>query len=458
MQHLFESTVYAQRRSKLAEAVGSGTILISGNHNSPINYAANYYPFRQDSNFLYYGGLDMPGLNLLIDCESGQTILFGDEATIEDVVWTGPQPTLSELAKRIGVFDVKPAGDVFEMCKGRDIHCLPPYRTEHFRLLQGVTDHCDCSTKPSEDLIKAVISQREIKEDREIKQIEDALVITHAMHTRAMQTVKAGMRESVLAGVAEGVAIAHQCRLAYGAIVSRDGHILHNHGHHNILDDGDLVLCDMGSENIMRYASDITRTFPVSGKFTPRQKDIYELVLESEVKAINASRVGNLFRDVHMLAATIIADGLKQLGIMKGDVDEAVAAGAHTLFFPHGLGHQIGLDVHDMEGLGEDLVGYSKDTVRSDQFGTAYLRMGKALEAGHVVTVEPGIYFIPELVDQWGNKGLHKEFINYDKVREYLNFGGIRIEDNVLVTDQGPRILGPAIPKTVSEIEDLMGG
>ena len=457
MQHLFESAVYALRRKKLAETLGEGKILIAGNGNSPINYAANYYTFRQDSNFLYYAGLDMPGLNLVIDCSTGEATLFGREATMEDVVWTGPQPTLAELGKRIGIFDIQEPENVYTACKGSTLHCLPPYRTEHFSLLQKVTEHSDCSTRPSRALIEAVIAQREIKEDREIEQIETALGITHAMHVKAMQVARAGIKESVIAGVAEGVAIAHECRLAYGAIVTKDGHILHNHGHHNMLDDGDLVLCDMGSENVMRYASDVTRTFPVSGKFTQKQRDIYEIVLKAEVDAINASKAGVEFREAHLLAARIITDGLKDLGLMKGDTQEAVAVGAHALFFPHGLGHQIGLDVHDMEGLGEDLVGYGGNTVRSEQFGTAYLRMGKALKEGHVVTVEPGIYFIPELISQWGNKKMHEEFINYTALEAYLDFGGIRIEDNVLVTSSGPKILGPSIPKSVAEIEHVMG-
>ena len=454
MQYLFDAEVYRRRRSALAQKMGEGTVLLTGNENSPLNYQDNYYPFRQDSHFLYYCGLDIPGLNLVIDCSTGETTLYGDDVTIEHVVWMGPQPSLRELADRTGIEHVKPAGEVLSQFAESAVTCLPPYRKEHYRLLRQLRRDGE-RIHPSDDLIRAVIAQREIKDAQELAQIEEALEITREMHVKAMRAARPGIKESVLAGVAEGVAIANGCRLAYGAIVTRNGHILHNHDHHNVLAEGDLVLCDMGSENKMRYASDITRTFPVSGKFTDRQRAIYEIVLEAEVKCINAVRPGQKFKDVHSLAGKIIADGLSALGIMKGDPDEAVAAGAHALFFPHGLGHMMGLDVHDMEGLGEDLVGYDDDTTRSEQFGTGYLRLGKELRPGHVLTVEPGIYFIPALIDMWREKGMHEQYINYEALADYRDFGGIRIEDNVVVTESGHRILGPPIPKSVEEIEAL---
>lgn len=457
MQYLFDPSVYADRRKTLAQSVGSDVILIAGNNNSPINYQDNYYPFRQDSNFVYYAGLNMPGLNLVIDCETGESTLFGDEATMEHVVWMGPQPSLVDLAAKVGIDKVLPAADLLAKCEARNIHCLPPYRTEHFRLLQKATEHGDCSVKPSEVLIKSVISQREIKEGREIKQMEEALGITAQMHTQAMKSAKPGMTEANIAGIAEGIALANQCQLAYGMILTKDGHILHNHHHHQVIKEGDMILGDFGCENRMLYASDITRTFPVSKTFTGKQKHIYEIVLEAEIKGINACRPGQEYKDVHQLASRIIADGLISLGLMTGDADEAVAAGAHALFFPHGLGHMIGLDVHDMEGLGEDLVGYDENVSRSDQFGTAYLRLGKKLRPGNVLTVEPGIYFIPALIDMWQKEGKYTDFINYEKVNEYRDFGGIRIEDNVLVTETDQRILGPSIPKTIDEVEALRG-
>jgi Xaa-Pro aminopeptidase len=368
----------------------------------------------------------------------------------------GPQPTLRDLAERTGFDHIKPADELLSSLRGKDISCLPPYRTEHFRLHQQITEHCDCSVRPAEELIMAVIELREVKAEGEVAQMEEALQITREMHVKVMKTAKAGIRESVLAGIAEGIAIANQGRLAYSAIVTRNGQILHNHEHHNILAEGDLVLCDMGSENKMRYAADITRTFPVSGRFSAKQKDIYNIVLEAEIKGINACRAGTPYAEVHKLASTIIADGLIGLGLMKGNAEDAVEAGAHALFFPHGLGHLIGLDVHDMEGLGEDRVGYSEKIKRSDLFGTAYLRLGKALKAGHVLTVEPGIYFIPQLIELWKSEGKFNDFIAYDKLGAYSDFGGIRIEDNVLVTSGSPRVLGKAIPKSVEEIEEVM--
>ena len=455
MQYLFDAAVYKNRRAALANEMNTGAILIAGNENSPINYAANYYTFRQDSNFLYYAGVDLPGLNLVIDCEKGQTILYGDELTVEDVVWTGPQPSLKELAQKVGITNVKSTAALLADYPSCEVHCLPPYRAEHYRLLQMLTQHSNCSIAPSDHLIHAVIGQREIKEDVELEQMEEALAITAQMHRKVMRSAKAGMKEAVLAGIARGIAHANLGHMAYGIIMTRDGHILHNHHHHHVLGKGDLVLGDYGAENKMRYAADITRTFPIDTTFTQQQREIYEIVLEAEVKSINAVRPGQAFRDVHLLASRIIADGLRALGIMTGDPDEAVAAGAHALFFPHGLGHMIGLDVHDMEGLGEDFVGYNKDIARSNQFGLGYLRLGKPLQPGHVVTVEPGIYFIPALIDQWKKEGKHTDFINYDKLEPYLNFGGVRIEDNVLVTTDAHRVLGPAIPRSVSEIEAL---
>jgi Xaa-Pro aminopeptidase len=458
MQYLFSSDTYSKRRKALADKVGHGIILIAGNDNSPINYKDNYYPYRQDSNFLYFGGLDMPGLNMIIDCATGESTLYGDEVTIDHTVWMGPQPSLAELAQKTGFEHVRPSEELLGSCKGADVACLPPYRTEHFRMYQKMTEHGDCSVRPSEELITSVISLREIKSAEEVAQMELALDISAEMHTRVMKAARPGMKESVLAGIAEGIAIANGGRLAYSAIVTKNGQILHNHDHHNVIAEGDLVLCDMGTENSMRYASDITRTFPVAKKFSEPQKDIYNIVLEAEIKGINACRPGQTYADVHKLASTIIADGLIAMGLMKGNAEDAVEAGAHALFFPHGLGHMIGLDVHDMEGLGEDRVGYSKDVTRSKQFGTAYLRLGKELKPGHVLTVEPGIYFIPELIDLWQSEGKYTDFIAYDKLDAFRGFGGIRIEDNILVTAGGQRVLGKPIAKTVEEIEVLRNG
>ena len=455
MQHLFSADKYTQRRSTLANTVKSGVILITGNSEAPMNYLANPYRFRQDSTFLYYAGLQSPDLHLVIDTVSGESTLYGNEFTMADTIWSGPQELLSSQAERVGVLHLKPLDSIVEDIHDKEIHCLPPYRTEHFRLLQKITNRCDCSLAPSQDLIHAVIAQREIKDGDEIAQMEHALAITAQMHTKVIASTRPGMKEQALAGIAQGIAAAGGGAPAYGIIMTKNGEVLHNHEHGNTLAEGDLVLGDFGAENAMCYAGDITRTWPVSKTFTPQQKDIYEIVLDAQVKAINACRAGQAFRDVHLLAARIIADGLSAHGLMKGDPEEAVSAGAHALFFPHGLGHMIGLDVHDMEGLGEDNVGYGDAFERSEQFGLAYLRMAKPLKEGHVITVEPGIYFIPPLIDQWKEEDKHTDFINYEALEAFRDFGGIRIEDNILVTASGPRVLGPPIPKTINDVEAL---
>jgi Xaa-Pro aminopeptidase len=453
--YLFSPKTYADRRAALMATMGKGVILIKGNGYSPVNYAGNHYRFRQDSSFLYYAGIDLPGLDLIMDVDNNRVILYGDEQSVSDQVWSGARESLKSLAGKVGIDTVKPGADLIPDFANCDILCLPPYRAEHFVLLQKINEHADCSVAPSVALIQAVIAQREIKTAEEIGQIEEALVITREMHVKVMQSAKPGIREALLTGIAEGVAIANQSTTAYGTILTRNGETLHNEYYDNILKDGDLVLGDFGAESRMRYASDITRTFPVSKKFTTQQRELYELVLNAEEKGIAAVKPGVRFRDIHLDTARLLTEGLKAIGLMQGDTEEAVAAGAHALFFPHGLGHMIGLDVHDMEGLGEDRVGYDDQVTRSEQFGFAYLRMAKTLRPGHVVTVEPGLYFIPGLIASWKQEKKHEEFINYDTVLKYDGFGGIRIEDNVLVTEKGHRILGPGIPKSVKEVEAL---
>ena len=456
--HMFPAKTYADRRAALMAAIGKGVILIKGNGYCPINYSGNHYRFRQDSTFLYYGGVDLPGLDLIMDIDNSRVILYGDEQTLSDQIWSGARETLHALAAQAGITEVRPSGNLSPDYAHSEILCLPPYRTEHFETLQKINEHADCSVVPSLPLIRAVIAQREIKTTEEIGQMEEALAITAEMHVRVMKSAKPGIREAVLTGIAEGIALANECLMAYGTILTKHGETLHNEYYGNILQDGDLVLGDFGSESRMHYASDITRTFPVSKTFTAQQKALYELVLQSQEKAIAAMKPGVLFRDIHLDVARTLTEGLIALGLMQGDVEEAVAAGAHALFFPHGLGHMIGFDVHDMEGLGEDHVGYDDQVVRSDQFGLAYLRMGKGLRPGHVITVEPGLYFIPALIASWKEAGKHSAFINYAALDPYTGFGGIRIEDNVLVTEKGHRILGPGIPKSVKEVEALRSG
>ncbi len=455
--HLFPTSTYTSRRGDLVAAIGKGVILIPGNQTSPINYKANYYRFRQDSHFLYYAGIDLPGLDLVIDVEKNITILYGDEQTMEDQVWSGTRERLSVLAEKVGIAEVRPRHQLIPDFASCEILTVHPYRAEHFALLQKINEHADCSVAPSLELTKAIIAQREIKSAEEVGQLEEALHITAQMHRKVMEAAKPGNKEALLAGIASGVAHANQVMTAYGIILTRNGEILHNEYHGNVLKEGDLVLGDFGAESRMHYAGDITRTFPVSREFSLQQREIYELVLDAQMKAISAVQPGTLFKDIHLQVAHIFTEGLKSLGLMRGDTESAVAEGAHALFFPHGLGHMIGLDVHDMEGLGEDHVGYDEQVTRSTQFGLAYLRMAKALRPGHVVTVEPGIYFIPALIDQWRSEQKHTEYINYDALVPYRDFGGVRIEDNVLVTDRGHRVLGPPIPKTVRDVVSLRG-
>lgn len=459
-QNLFSPEIYKGRRSAFVEELDNGLLLILANEESPMNYNGNTFRYRQDSNFLYFFGLSMPGIAGVIDVDNNKSILFGDDPSMEDIVWTGPQTPLATLAARIGADEVKSMKDLEDFLEGRKVHYTPPYRMENIYELSLLLKKSieEIKAGSSQEAVQAIVKLREVKSDEEIIQMEKAIAITAAMHTRVMATARPGMTEAALAGIAEGIAVANGGNLSYPVILSKDGQTLHNHGHYNELKEGDLVLGDFGAENEMFYAGDITRTFPAGKKFTEQQKAIYRIVLDAEEDCIKSLKPGVKYQDVHIEASRIIARGLINLGIMKGDPAEAVEKGAHALFFPHGLGHMIGLDVHDMEDLGEDSVGYDEETKRSDQFGLGYLRLGKTLQPGFVLTVEPGIYFIPELIDQWEEEKRHAEFINFEELKNWRSFGGIRIEDNVLITPNGSRILGPAIPKGIDEVESLKKG
>lgn len=452
---LFNPSVYAQRRAQLMKNIGSGLILLPGAVEQAFNYKANTYLFRQDSTFLYYFGIQQPGMVGVIDADNGTSTLYGHDADIEEVVWMGPQPTLAEYASLIGAEKHDSIDNLSTAIKGKEVHYLQPYhadRTLYLAELLGksVKEIQDGQSLP---LVQAIINQRSYKSAEEIAEMEDAMKITAAIHAQLRKSVAPGKFEAHLRGISEGIAFAQQGRLAYNAICTVQGQTLHNNAYHRKLKEGDMLLCDIGAENVMNYASDITRTYPVSPKFTTQQSEIYDLVLKAENDSIAAVKPGVKYKDVHLGAAKIITEGLQQLGLMKGNADEAVAAGAHALFFPHGLGHMIGLDVHDMENLGENNVGYGDGVERSKQFGTAYLRLARELEPGFVLTVEPGIYFIPELIDQWKSENKFSDFINYDKLDAYRNFTGIRIEDNVVVTEDWNKVIGPAIPKNRSEVE-----
>ena len=447
----------------MKEYLKSGILLFLGNDESPMNYPDNHYAFRQDSSFLYFWGLDLPGLTAIIDIDDNRETIFGRGETLDNLIFAGPQPSLNELCLQSGVTKTASADQLGTILKsaverGRTIHFLPQYRPANLlkiHLLLDI-DVTMVNLKASIALIKAVVAQRAVKADAEIQQIEAALGITSEMHAMAMKMSRAETYEKEVVGAMAGLAYSRGSPiLAYPVIFTINGHILHNPYHGNKMRRGDLVINDSGVESTLHYASDITRTFPVSGKFTRKQTEIYSIILEAQETAIEYIRPGVEYREVHFITAKKLARGLKSLGLMKGNIDDAISVGAHALFFPHGLGHMLGLDVHDMEDLGEDYVGYSPKIKRSDQFGTSYLRLARALDPGFVVTVEPGLYFIPELIDRWKAAKKFVNFINYDKVEEYRHFGGVRIEDDVLVLKDGCRVLGQPIPKTIEEVEEL---
>ncbi|MCK5483056.1 MAG: aminopeptidase P N-terminal domain-containing protein, partial [Gemmatimonadetes bacterium] len=420
---MFEASTHIERRKGLRERVGSGLILFLGNDPAPMNYPDNPYHFRQDSSFLYYFGLDQAGLAAVIDVDSGEEIVFGHEPTVDEIVWTGPLPTLIGECAHVGVHrceEPEKLGEVLRSARdaGREIHFLPQYRAWNriklARLLgiPGLTtdDHV------SRPLLEAVIDQRLYKTDEEIAEMEIAIDISYDMHTLAMHMIRPGMVEREVAGSVEGIVLSRGGLVSFPVIFSVRGEVLHNHTYENVMKDGQLAVHDSGATSPLGYASDITRTMPVSGQFDTRQREIYDIVLNALETSTAAMKPGIAFRDVHFVACRVIASGLKDLGIMTGDVDEAVAAGAHAICMPHGLGHMIGLDVHDMEGLDENLVGYGKEFERSTQFGTAYLRTARTLEPGFVLTVEPGCYFIPQLIDKWRAEGTNSEFLDFDRL------------------------------------------
>lgn len=460
---MFKAEVYANRRKKLKDQLSGGLAVFLSNNESPMNYPDNTFHYRQDSNFLYFFGLDQPGPAGIIDSDSGEDILFGDDVSISDIIWMGNLPGMRDLGEKVGISNVQPGSNLTAyikdaLSKGRKVHYLPPYRQDTLLELEVLLSrpYREVAENPSMELIQAVIGMREIKEDVEVEEIEKAVDISYEMHTTAMKMAHPGIYEREISGIIEGIALSHGSGVAFPIILSMDGQTLHNHSHGNKLVEGRMMVTDAGAETVNHYAGDITRTVPVGGKFSRRQKEIYEIVLKTILWSTDQVKPGILNRDIHLGAARQIAGGLKELGLMKGDVDEAVAAGAHAMFFPHGLGHQMGLDVHDLEGLGEDNVGYNDAVKRSTQFGTAYLRLGKELKPGLVLTIEPGIYFIPALIDLWRSEGKFKEFINFEKAETYKDFGGIRIEDDILVTETGHRVLGKPIPKTVEEVEATM--
>ncbi|MCP4115614.1 MAG: aminopeptidase P family protein [Desulfobacteraceae bacterium] len=458
---MFDRKIYQDRRDALKKKIGKGVILLPGHGESPMNFADNCYRFRQDSTFLYYAGISHPDLSLLIDCDSGHEILFGDDYTIDQIVWTGPQPAISQRAAKSGISDTQPLAHLKEVLDGaryqnRPVHFLPPYRPQHrIRLMElmGVP-LCSMETMASQALIQAVVNQRIHKSDLEVAEIEKAVNTSVGMHATAMTSALPGMTEARVAAEVERVAKAFGHHLAFPIIATINGQTLHNHDHGNTLNPGQLFLLDAGAETAMGYAGDLSSTFPVSPTFTGKQRRVYEIALRAHEKAVSMLAPGIPFKEIHLAASLEIARGMKDLGLMKGNMESAVEAGAHAMFFPCGLGHMMGLDVHDMENLGEEWVGYDGKP-KSGQFGLKSLRLARKLEKGFVLTIEPGIYFIPELMDLWQRENRFTEFLNYDRLNDYREFGGIRNEENYLITETGHRLLGKPKPKSVKEVETL---
>lgn len=457
---MFSRETYVNRRNQLVKDIDNGLALFIGNSESPMNYLDNTYKYRQDSSFLYFFGLIHPDLVGVIDIDSGETTLYGDDYTIDHIVWMGDQPKIRERAELCGVKNTAALHQLVNdlknaQTKGRKIHFLPAYRGENkIKLFEWLNVKPDeVQKKASLDLVKAVIKQRNYKSAEEVVEIEKAVNITVDMHLAAMHFARPGISEAQVTAEVERIPLAEDGYISFPVIATINGQTLHNHYHGNTLEEGKMFLLDAGAETSMGYAGDMSSTFPVSKKFTTRQKEIYEVALNSHEKAISMLKPGIPFKEVYFESAAEIMRGMKQLGFVKGDVDEAVAAGAHAMFFPCGLGHMMGLDVHDMEDLGEQYVGYDNEA-KSSQFGLKSLRLGRKLEPGFVLTIEPGIYFIPQLIDLWKSEKRFEEFLNYDKINQYRDFGGIRNEEDFLITETGHKLLGKPLPKTIEDVEN----
>lgn len=465
---MFDKQIYISRRDRLKELVGEGIIILFGNNESPCNYPNNvYYPFRQDSTFLYYTGLKRDALVAVVDIDNNTETLVGDDIDIEDIVWYGSVESMGDMAASAGIGKTAPMARLNDICydasaKGRRIHFLPPYRHDIMIQMHDLLGIHPSQQKASAsmELIMAVVKMRSVKSDLEIAELERASEIGYRMHTGAMLATRPGVTEKYVGGMVDGIAASYGSKVSFPTIFSQHGEILHGIPSMAVLESGRLALCDAGAESINHYCSDHTRTFPVNGKFTQRQRDIYSIVEACHDYTLEVAKPGVKYMDVHLAVCRLMTERLKELGLMKGDTDEAVAAGAHALFLPHGLGHMLGMDVHDMENLDQKNVGFDEETrPRTDQFGTNSLRMGRRLEEGFVVTDEPGLYFIPDLIDDWRKRGHCAEFINFDKVDAYRDFGGIRIEDDVLITKDGCRFIGDRlIPYHPDDVENFMAG
>lgn len=454
---MFNKEIYIKRREELKKTVGSGVILLIGNGEAALNYKGNTYSFRQDSSFIYYIGLDSPDLAYVMDIDNNKEYLLGDELTIDDIIWMGNLPSLNERAEGVGIQTVLPFNKLADILdEKRKIHYLKPYRYRNQIIISDLLglNIQEVVAEYSEELTKAVIKMRLIKSSEEIAELEKAGAIGYAMHITAMKMCQPGVKEQEIAGMIEGLAISKGNRVSFATILSMNGQTLHNHDHSGVLEEGRLMLCDAGAESNSYYASDFTRTTAVGGNYTQKQKEIHNIVLKALNESIELAKPGITYKSVHRNAYRIIFEGLKELGLVKGDTEDALNAGVPGLFMPHGLGHAMGLDVHDMEDLGETLVGYDDEIKRDTMFGYKSLRFGKRLEVGHVLTVEPGIYFVPQLIEKWEKEKINTDFINFNEVKKYLDFGGIRLEDDILITSDGCRLVyNKRLPVTPEEIE-----
>lgn len=459
---MLEKNIYIERRDILKKILKEGVAIINGNSESPRSYKDDCYTFTQDSTFRYYFGVDIPNLIGVIDIDNDKEYIFGTDFTLDDIVWMGEQKLLKSFAQEAGVENFVEMSEFDSFAsqikkENRKFHLLPQYRAENTMKLSKAfeIDPFKYDEYISWDLVKTVIAQRNVKSPVEIAQIEDAVNITREMQLTAMKVVKAGMKEYEAVAAIEAEAKKYNGDISFHTIFTKNGHILHNHGYDNTIEDGDLIVLDCGARNKEGYCGDMTTSFPVSGKYSEKQKDIYSLLIEMFEKAESMVKPGINYKDVHLAVSKVLAEGMIKRGLMKGDPDEAVKAGAHAVFFPHGLGHMLGLDVHDMEGMGEDLVGY-ESFPRDMQFGLKSLRLARNLKEGYVFTIEPGIYFIPELVKRWKEAGKFMEYLNYDKIEEYFGFGGMRYEGDFVITADGARRLGEKMPKYYYEIEEAM--
>ena len=463
---MFSKQTYVERRAELKRLMGSGLLLLLGNNDAPANYPANAYKFRQDSSFLYYTGLQRDGLALLIDIDNNREILVGDDIDIDDIIWTGYVPSVSELAASVGIGESAAMKELATYinnarAKGQAVHYLPPYRHDHMIQLSDLLGIHPLATRDqaSVPFIKAVVAMRSIKTEEEIAEIERAMDIGYEMHTTAMRACRPGVTEQHIAGLLEGIAHGRGCKVSFQTILSMHGEIQHGYPSMRPLEAGRLMLCDAGAETNDNYCSDNTRVTPISGKFTQRQRDIYDTVVACHDLVLEKAKPGLKWMDMHLDVCRLMTDRLKDIGLMKGNTDDAVEAGAHAMFLPHGLGHMMGMDVHDMEGLGQVYVGFDDEVRPSTQFGTNCLRCGRRIQPGFVLTDEPGIYFIPHLIDLWRGQGLHRDFINYDLLETYKDFGGIRLEDDILITPTGNRMLGKrVIPYKAEDVEAFVAG